>query len=526
MEFGAAESLSEAYDKGTFGMSRRTFTQLAMAAGITAVGGALVFPSKQAHAGFTEPAQSQWPTLEDGKIRFTVHSDTHVGADPENNYAKKIPLAFTSMYELAPDVVAHFFVGDSANNGTPEQYDELAAILNENAQAPIGIVMGNHEYYYHQYDETAAQEEFRTFLLDKLAVDGSFQIPGGPNEGEIDCDFVIGGDGTEGSGYHVLAISPRWGGWHYSWYGECRDWIREHLAAAAAEDPAKPIFMLTHHAFPNTVWNSKEGGSWAGQFGDDPDDIHGYDMAFYQELCAQYPQLIHFSGHTHIPMADPRSIYQAQDGFTLVQTATFANNFWMGEKGEGYDETGDDGAHPEAGQDASQCNLVEIDPSTNAVSIYRVDFREGTTIGEPWVVIPSEGTAGFRYTTAAMKEASKPPIVEGAELSVPEDSITATGASFSLTADKILPDTTGLVDDVVIAYRAEVRAADDQTIAYMGMFMSDYYKASANRQAQFVRPLFGAELAADTEYVLSVYALDPFDKESLVGEVAFRTAAE
>ncbi len=507
--------LETAYDRGTFGVSRRTFVKMAAAAGITAVGGALVFPqARQARAAFTEPAVANWPDLgaTDGKVRFTVHSDTHVGAGAENSYADKIPHAFSSIYSMAPGIDAHFFVGDSADTGAPEQYDELAELLNTNVKAPVGIVMGNHEYYNWDGDQEAAQAEFSKFLGSKLAVEGAFQVPGGPNEGELDCDFVVGGDGTEGSGYHVLAVSPHVGGYDNSWYGDRQDWIREHLEAAAAEDPEKPIFLFTHHPFGNTVWYSV-GGSWNGQFGLDENDGTGDDMAFYQELAAAYPQLVHFSGHTHIPMADPRSIYQ-DDGFTLIQTATFANNFWMA--GDGFDEDGDEGGHPAAGQDANQCELVEIDTATNAVTVYRLDFREGAVIGEPWTIVPSEGVAGFKYTYPQMEEASQPPVVAA------DAAVTCDGASFTLTADKVAADTDALANDVVISYRVAVAPADDaENAVFEALYMSDYYKARADRAAEFTRPLFGAELEAGTDYVLAAYAVNAFGKEALVGEAEF-----
>ena len=60
---------------------------------------------------------------------------------------------------------------------------------------------------------------------------------------------------------------------------------------------------------------------------------------------------------------------------------------------------------------------------------------------------------------------------------------------------------------------------------YDARFMSDYYKAEANRAEVFERPLFGAGLAEDTSHVLRVFAANPFGKETLVGEAAFRTAA-
>ena len=510
--------LETAYDRGTFGVSRRTFVKLAAAAGITAAGGALVFPqARQAQAAFTEPDQASWPDLSDdeGKVRFTVHSDTHVGAGAENNYADKIPFAFSSIYSMAPGVAAHFFVGDSADTGAPEQYDELAELLNANAKAPVGIVIGNHEYYNWDGDQDAAQAAFSEFLGSKLAVEGSFQIPGGPNEGELDCDFVVGGDGTEGSGYHVIALAPHVGGYDNSWYGDRQDWIRERLEAAAAEGPDKPIFLFTHHPFGNTVWYSV-GGSWTGQFGLDETDDTSDDNEFYLELAAAYPQLIHFSGHTHIPMVDPRSIYQ-DDGFTLIQTATFANNFWM--SGDGFDEAGDEGGHPDAGQDANQCELVEIDTATNAVTVYRLDFREGAVLGEPWTIVPSEGVEGFKYTTAAMEEASQAPVVAD------DATVTCDGESFTLSADKVAADTDALANDVVVSYRVTVAPADDaENPVFDALYMSDYYKAAANREAEFTRPLFGAELAAG-EYTLAAYAVNAFGKETLVGEAEFAVEA-
>ena len=76
---------------------------------------------------------------------------------------------------------------------------------------------------------------------------------------------------------------------------------------------------------------------------------------------------------------------------------------------DGHDETGSAGGHPNAGWDANQCELVEIDPATNSVSVYRLDFRSGCALGAPWVIEPSKGTTAFRYTHAGMAARSKRP---------------------------------------------------------------------------------------------------------------------
>ena len=169
------QQLASAYDRGTFGVSRRAFLKLAAVAGVSAAAGMLVFPEQQAAAAFTQPAAPNWPPLSGDKIRFTVHSDTHVGASPNNNYRDKIPEAFSAIYAMAPDVDAHFFVGDSADTGHPDQYVELAQLLNANARKPVGIVMGNHEYYNWSGSKQNAQDALKTFLASELNVPGSFQ---------------------------------------------------------------------------------------------------------------------------------------------------------------------------------------------------------------------------------------------------------------------------------------------------------------------------------------------------------------
>lgn len=144
---------------------------------------------------------------------------------------------------MAPDVDAHFFVGDSADTGHPDQYVELAQLLNASARKPVGIVMGNHEYYNWSGSKRNAQDAFKTFLASELNVPGSFQMPGGANEGQVDADFAVGG-------YHVLAVAPEPGGYDNSWYGAKRDWILERCAAAAAEDPGQAHIPAHASPFP------------------------------------------------------------------------------------------------------------------------------------------------------------------------------------------------------------------------------------------------------------------------------------
>lgn len=522
--------LENAYERGTFGVSRRTFMKLAGIAGVTAMGGMLVFPDNEAHALYTEPAEQHWDELSGDKVRFTVHSDTHFrGCDVQ----KKFPLAFQSIYDNVPNVAAHVFDGDSTDNGNDAEYAELVEYINTYLQKPPIICMGNHEMYAHGSNLPEAIQSFKDKVLAKITVPDTPQAPGGTHEGLEHFAGKVGGE----DGYWLIAASC---GLNYD-YGydiptEGYDqptpiqWMLENIDAAVQEDPTKPVFVFTHHPMPETMHFSPEsfGAGWIGQF---TDDQYPGQYDFQNYIAEHYPQVIHFSGHTHIPDNDPRSIWQ--DGFTAVQTATFGNNFWMegGANKDGYDAQGGTGGHPADGYDASQCLLVEVDPSNgHEVTIRRMDFREGDYIGRPWTFKVSDKSTWI-YDNATMEAASKAPVV-------PEDAKVVMGisepepgqkvdVSFTIPADKVTPDTSGLSDDIVMSYRIVIHsAADPQGEAvYDACYMSDYYKAAQNRPAEFTRPLFGASLDAG-DYVITAYARNPWLKETQIGEAVEFTIPE
>lgn len=536
-----ANGLEKAYSQGTFGISRRAFLEAAAAAGVTAMNGALLFP-RTAHAetGNSTAAGAALPSG-DGKLRFTVHSDTHIGCDsawygkPDKLPAtpeKKFEKAFETIYSIAPDVRYHFFVGDTVDYGEDEAYQQLANLINTNVKRPVGILMGNHEHYTYSdngqwqknYSDKDREDLFRSFLY-KIAVtseDGaekSFQMPGGANEGQTDADFVM--TAPDGSHYHFIGMGPRTGGYDHSYYGGTYDdgtnrldWLRGTIAqAAAGEDASKPIFLGTHHPFPQTVYYSRWPAN--GKF---DDTAAKENTEIVQELGTAYPQLVHFSGHTHIPLADPRSIYQAAGRSTHVQTATFGNRYQRMDSNT--DDNGMRSGSPDDANDASNCLLVEVDPATQKTTVYRLDFRNvNPVIGEPWRIDADT----FRY--ADLAAVATAPLVSGdGVFSIKPDSVNESGCTFTIDTSCVQAGS-GAANDIVFAYRIEAYGPDGAKI-YDASFMSDYYRADADRPRLFERPLFGAQLAPETPYVLKAYAHSAFDKETFIGEADFTTGAK
>lgn len=81
--------------------------------------------------------------------------------------------------------------------------------------------------------------------------------------------------------------------------------LKDQLAAAASEDPEKPIFVFLHMPIDASV----NGGHWAT-----PQYQEIYD------IIKQYPQAVVFTSHSHYCLSDERSIMQ--NDFTIVNTGT------------------------------------------------------------------------------------------------------------------------------------------------------------------------------------------------------------
>jgi len=73
------------------------------------------------------------------------------------------------------------------------------------------------------------------------------------------------------------------------------EWLEQKLAEQA--DPAKPIFVILHQPFQETVAGSVE---WHGVVPDEQ----------LRSLLNRYPQVIYFSGHSHASLEMPHAMHR------------------------------------------------------------------------------------------------------------------------------------------------------------------------------------------------------------------------
>ncbi|MEA4862762.1 MAG: metallophosphoesterase [Victivallaceae bacterium] len=293
-------------------------------------------------------------------LRVGIVSDVQ-GTPAANDYGmENLELAFEQLKDRNIDVL--LIGGDLANAGQEEVYDNYRAIFSRvfRDRPPWTLqVMGNHDFWK---KDTPPETSIATFCL-------------GTGQGHADVYHMVINE------YDFIAMSPDAGECNGVYSENTKKLMAENLKLAVKRDPHKPIFVITHQHPANTVYGSDAWGN---------SDI--FDM------LKDYPQVIAFSGHSHYPLEDERTIWQGD--FTAAGTSSL--NYCEMEKGKV------NGSVPPHASDCVQMIYMEI--YKNRVEMTRLNVREGKEIkpDEPWVVeLPYDKNAPV-YSAARAEEREAP----------------------------------------------------------------------------------------------------------------------
>ncbi len=301
-------------------------------------------------------------------VRFAALSDVHINSLGDTQ-CQRMAKAVKSAYAIARTDNKHgtldgiIFAGDITEIGTEVQYLSFQSVLNANLREetrPMVIIAKSH-------DCNTMGKDALTFWENLSGL-------------KTDYHDVI-------EGFHFIGISTTHDkSTEVKYTDEQLDWFREQLALAAADDPLKPIFVAHHEHVNDTVYGSRRafGERWG-------------TPEFY-DILADYPQAVDFSGHSHYPLNDPRSIWQGD--FTALGTSSLYY----------YEFTVDDVAtfHPKNHRNASQMWIVEVD-AANRVRLRGYDLIGEAFVCEYLIEKPSD-KASFAYTPEKMEAASSPPV--------------------------------------------------------------------------------------------------------------------
>lgn len=301
--------------------------------------------------------------------------------------------------------------GDFTNVGTKKAWGTFKEIYDkvmDDSEKPIPLyIMGNHDYWLSDF--------FENFEIPSPA---SLQKRFTKYTGELPYSHKVI------NGYHFICWSSSDGSYDKSYTNE--EWIKGELDKAVADDPNKPIFVITHINPSETAYGSDEWGN---------DDI----TAFLKD----YSQVVSISGHSHYSLIDERSIWQGD--FTAFTTQSL--DYIELESGKFNGTVPKDAYGNEIADVLPACLYMEIEDSR--VTINRLEANTGNVLKEPWVIeAPFGSKESLEKYSDSRRNANKAPELDD-NLKVTVSDIT----DINDNAQKMISFKAGTDDDFVHSYK-------------------------------------------------------------------------
>lgn len=244
---------------------------------------------------------------------FNVVGDMQMGYDgcyDEENYE----LALKEIKSVSPETKAIVTVGDNTNNSTEAAYKKLRDIkASVFPDVPMYLAIGNHDRGYVSGNGPANTSD-RTWA-DRFVANAK-EFSGNDSINKVYYSVQL-----EGSYFIFLGseVSSRNDNCNDVFVSDDQyDWFKAQMEEASKT--GKPIFVVIHEPFPNTISGSLPGQGWQGNAAA-PDYYPDNRYEDLKGVADQYPQALVFSGHTHWEFAS-KSPAKITDG---KKTASYFN---------------------------------------------------------------------------------------------------------------------------------------------------------------------------------------------------------
>lgn len=394
------------------------------------------------------------------RLRVGIMSDTQsLPGKTTNRGQLAMKKAMEQLKEMGVDVL--IVAGDISNNGNKKVYEEYREIVDEvygEKKPEQFAIMGNHDYW-NGMNAADAQKNF----CEGMKVDSVYKHK------------VVGG-------YDFIAVSPDNGSCTAGAFGkEASDYMKREVAKAVKRNPDKPVFVITHQHAYDTVYGSM-----------------GWGNKDLSEMLAPYENVLLFSGHSHYPIDDERSINQKN--FSAIGTASLA----YCEMEPGYAN----GSVPPNGSACRHYLLMEV--YRDRLVVKRFDIATGEEIKPDarWVLPLPLKKERFSYTDKRAESRKAPAFPAGAKATVafPEKK---PFERFRLSF------TAAQHDDFVHSYLVKVSMKQKdgtwkQVKEYK--FFSDFYLGIKTMANPYSVQVPAKDLEAGQAYKLDVFPVESFGK--------------
>ena len=300
-------------------------------------------------------------------LRFAVCSDVHMNARGDER-ADRLRRFIRSVYADAAEDTAYTAVdallvcGDLTDSGTKAQITDFWQVIREELRPGTEFLSILAKCHDNWSEGRNSPKTGLGYYRSATGLPTSFcRVIGG-------CAFVGISTSEENGVYYDDGQ---------------REWLRRTLNTVSAQIPDKPIFVLQHEPINGTVYGSM------------PEDGWGND--FFRDIFFDYPRIVHFSGHSHYPINDPRSVWQG--ACTAVGTGALS-----------YAELTVDGVrklHPPGHENIAQGWIAELD-DRNRLRLRGFDFLSGVQQCA-YLLDLSDPPRTFSFAPEACRARSTPP---------------------------------------------------------------------------------------------------------------------
>jgi len=407
-------------------------------------------------------------------IRFAIASDVHLDTEYPDVEFERLANVFEDTYRYSENHKTYnkldgvFFDGDNACPGTLDAMKIFFGIVDEHVRegTVVRAVLGNHDF---DGDVTGA--------ANNIMEAGGYDSP--------DAHLII-------KGFHFILLSTSVERRGKDYEPDKQAWLAAQIKAAAEDDPTgrRPIFVFHHFPISETIFDS----AWSRET--------------LRPIIEKYPQVIDFSGHSHYPVNDPRSVWQGE--FTAVGCGAlcFFEQDYSEKEGclimpsrDGYQ-----GDNVSEHKDAAHYIIVEAD-ANNAVKIMGYSLNVHDFIMEPIYIRSVGDPSQFKYTDARKTNAKAPEFSADAQIEI----VNIDSESIKVKFPQ------GHGEEPVLHYRCGVYNNDG--------LVNEFYSKSCYSITPMPKEFIAMirELSPDTEYSMKITAISPWKKESEPICLTFKT---
>ena len=380
-------------------------------------------------------------------VRIVAFTDSH-------NKNDHVADAVDTAYELFDEdpvyagVDGFFGLGDFSSIGGEGDYANYAATLHEHVREETVLINihGNHEF---------KNENYREYFIKYFG---------------HDPDTV-----TEINGFSCVAFSGDRGVTEWTYSTKSLGWLKTALNEAQSKANGKAVLVFTHPhpwgtVYGSTVWCNPQ-----------------LNFVFNGRT-----NIVNFSGHSHFPMNDPRSIFQA--GYTCVGCGAMAT-FEL-------DKDYIPGQHPDGYDPAAQMCIIEAD-NDGSVRVRGYDLLSDSYICDYYVDNVNDKSS-FAYTYRNMRAHDQKPVF-------PADASATAYQNDSGEWVIAFTDARAAEGFIVHEYKVTIKDENGKKV-FSENFVNDYFVIDGSDTAHFRS---GADtLQSGQSYTLLVRAESAYHKYS------------